>query len=88
MQLYRLLRNMQTVFAIFLVKCRKMWGEGADKNPEWAPPPAGLPLRFSQTAEAAGMTGEEIALMTEETGGAVVRFKLVEAVESFLQSVF
>ena len=43
MQLYRLLRNMQTVFAIFLVKCRKMWREGADKNPEWVPPPARVP---------------------------------------------
>ena len=43
---------------------------------------------FSQTAEAAGLTAEEIALLTEESGGAVVRFKLVEAVESLLQSVF
>ena len=34
---------MQTVFAIFLVKCRKMWREGADKNPEWVPPPARVP---------------------------------------------
>ena len=71
---------------------RLVLGEGGGQN-WWCvvfPPlcSAATSEEFSQTAEAAGMTGEEIALMTEETGGAVVRFKLVEAVESFLQSVF
>ncbi len=39
---------------------------------------------FSQTAQAAGLTVEELALLTEESQGYVVRFKVIEWVEELL----
>ena len=39
---------------------------------------------FSQTAQAAGLTAEELALLTEESQGYVVRFKVIEWVEELL----
>ncbi len=39
---------------------------------------------FTDSAEAAGLTEEEVALITQESEGYVVRFKLIDWVESLL----
>lgn len=39
---------------------------------------------FTAAGAAAGLTAEELALLTEETGGTVVRFKVIEWAEALL----
>ena len=39
---------------------------------------------FAKTAEGAGLTAEELALLTEESQGVVVRFKVIEWVEGIV----
>lgn len=39
---------------------------------------------FVKTAEGAGLTAEELALLTEESEGVVVRFKVIEWVEGIV----
>ena len=39
---------------------------------------------FSTGAEAAGLTQEEVALITQDSGGCAVRFKVIEWVETWL----
>ena len=42
---------------------------------------------FTGSAEAAGLTEEEVALITQESRGYVVRFKVVELVENWLAAL-
>lgn len=42
---------------------------------------------FTESAEAAGLTEEEVALITQESQGYVVRFKVVEMVENWLAAL-
>jgi len=63
-------------------------GEGKGRN-WWCVvfPPlcnAAVTEEFAEIGEAAGLTGEEVALMTQETGKYVVRFKLIEWAETLL----
>lgn len=68
---------------------RIILGEGAGKN-WWCVvfPPlcmAATTEEFSDRAEAAGLTEEEISLITRESQGYEVRFKLIEWIEDWLR---
>ena len=67
---------------------RVVIGEGAGRN-WWCVvfPPlcnAATTEEFVKTAEGAGLTAEELALLTEESEGVVVRFKVIEWVEGIV----
>ena len=56
-------------------------GAAADgENYEWTD----MYEEFAKTAEGAGLTAEELALLTEESQGVVVRFKVIEWVEGIV----
>ena len=66
-------------------------GEGAGQN-WWCVvfPPLCLSATtedFTDSAQTAGMTEEEVALITQESEGYVVRFKIIELVEQWLSGL-
>lgn len=70
---------------------RILIGEGAGQN-WWCVvfPPLCLSATtedFTDSAQTAGMTEEEVALITQESEGYVVRFKIIELVEQWLSGL-
>ena len=65
-------------------------GEGKGHN-WWCvvfPPVCSAPVLDQTTADAVGLTGDEVALITEDSGGYMVKFKLIELIGKLKTMLF
>ena len=65
-------------------------GKGSGHN-WWCvvfPPVCSAPVLDESTADAVGLTGEEVALLTEDSGGYVVKFRIMELLGKLKSLIF